>query len=146
MWQNALPANITKWVFTWNKSWRNHKFAWNWWLVYSKLTWNSHVSIHPSHPSPGCLLSQVFLRRYIVTEVMIVSIREGSFTMGSFYMLGPLYFCNLISNAFSLRSVHLLDISYDILTFWCMVDGTYIEPCKNRSWLRISILGIYLCC
>ena len=32
-WQNTLPANIRKWVFSWNKrdgiAWRNYKFAWN---------------------------------------------------------------------------------------------------------------------
>ena len=25
-WQNALPANIRKWVHSWNKTWRNDKF------------------------------------------------------------------------------------------------------------------------
>ena len=24
-----LPANVWKWVFSWNKTWRNYKFAWN---------------------------------------------------------------------------------------------------------------------
>ena len=28
-WQNPLPANFRKWVFPWNKTWRNYKFAWN---------------------------------------------------------------------------------------------------------------------
>ena len=28
-WQNTLPANIRKWVFSWTKTWRNYKFAWN---------------------------------------------------------------------------------------------------------------------
>ena len=29
IWQNTLPAFIRKWVFAWNKTWRNYKFPWN---------------------------------------------------------------------------------------------------------------------
>ena len=36
-WQNTLPANVRKWVFSWNKrdgiTWRNYKFAGNSWYL-----------------------------------------------------------------------------------------------------------------
>ena len=37
-WQNTLPANIRKWVFSRNKTWRNYKFAWNSWTPITVIT------------------------------------------------------------------------------------------------------------
>ena len=33
-WQNPLPVNFRKWVFSWNKTLRNYKFAWNSWYAH----------------------------------------------------------------------------------------------------------------
>ena len=51
-WQNTLPANIRKLVFSWNKrdgiTWRNYKFAWN--SCVLSLWWGNLCP--PSSPSP----------------------------------------------------------------------------------------------
>ena len=36
IWQNSLPANMGKFVFSQNKTWRNYKFAWNSWPAISQ--------------------------------------------------------------------------------------------------------------
>ena len=49
-WQNSLPANIRKWVFSWNErdgiTWRNYMFAWNSWGPSKWLNMKSWIWRH----------------------------------------------------------------------------------------------------
>ena len=81
--QNTLPANIRKWVFSWNKrdgiTWRNYKFAWNSWNLFSdpdsslNVTLSFHKSLESGkslnwhfHFEPGKVLD--FVNKVIFAE------------------------------------------------------------------------------
>ena len=75
-WQNTVPANIRKWVFSWNQhdgiTWRNYKFAWNSWTFFAKsankskqlICWNT-LSIR-SLVNFGCVF--IFLEFKLVSS------------------------------------------------------------------------------
>ena len=75
-WQNTLPANIRKWVFSWNNTWWNYKFAWN--------SWQACVNFRP--------------RLYKVSRVVIMKFEALSLCSVNCEMIEMLSYYKLIKN------------------------------------------------